>query len=190
MEDVVRRMSAESSRMRAMVEDLLTLASLDEEPELRREKVDIGRLLVDAAMDARAIQPSRSVSVAEPVQRVVVLGDAARLTQLVGILVSNALGHTPTESAIMLACSTTPLAATFSVRDAGPGMDAESAAHVFDRFWRGSTSRSRDRSAGRDVGAGLGLAIARSIVQAQGGTITLDSSPADGSCFTVKLPHV
>ncbi|MCA9833175.1 MAG: HAMP domain-containing histidine kinase [Thermomicrobiales bacterium] len=188
MDDVVRRLSAESTRMRAMVQDLLTLSRLDEHPQIRHERVDLMQIVQDAAMDARAVQPQRKITVAEGAAHVCVVGDPAQLTQLVGVLVSNALAHTPVSSAILLAATTTKSTVLLTVTDAGPGMDEAAVAHAFDRFWRGSESRSRAQQGGRSVGAGLGLSIAKSIAEAHGGSISLHSSPAQGSTFTVSLP--
>ncbi|MCO5215394.1 MAG: HAMP domain-containing histidine kinase [Thermomicrobiales bacterium] len=186
LDDVVRRLSSESSRMGAMVQDLLTLSRLDEHPEMRHERVNLMQIVLDAAMDARAVQPQREVVVMESVSPAVVTGDPAQLTQLVGVLVSNALAHTPATSQVSLAVTSNNTGVTLVVRDAGPGMDDQAVAHAFDRFWRGSESRMRVK--GGSVGAGLGLSIAKSITEAHSGSISLESSPESGSVFTVQLP--
>lgn len=186
LDDVVRRLSAESARMHGLVEDLLVLASLDEGRPLRFEPVDLGQILRDAAQDARAVQPDRAVTVILPRYGPTPMGDPARLTQLTGILVSNALAHTPVTAPIILRADQEPGATVITVADQGPGLDAEAAAHVFDRFWRGQTGRTRAK--GQRSGAGLGLAIARSITEAHGGTIALDTAPGAGCTFTVRLP--
>jgi signal transduction histidine kinase len=108
--------------------------------------------------------------------------------QLVGILVSNALTHTPAEAAISLKATTEGEWAVITVSDTGPGLDSEAAAHAFDRFWRRDAARAREKQAAPG-GSGLGLAIARSIAEAHGGAITLRSSPGDGTTFTVRLPR-
>ena len=95
LDDIVRRMSHESSRMNELVEDLLTLARLDEQLPLRNEQVDIQQLLDNAAMDARAIEPGRKIDVVEPTGDVTVFGDGHRLQQVVAILVDNPITHTP-----------------------------------------------------------------------------------------------
>lgn len=186
LDDVVRRLSAESNRMSAMVQDLLILSRLDEHPEMRRERVDLTQIVLDAAMDARAVQPQREVIVVEAASPVYVTGDPVQLTQLVGVLVSNALAHTPITSTIMLKVLRMGTGASLVVSDAGPGMDEHAVAHAFDRLWRGSASRSR--ISGGSIGAGLGLSIARSIAEAHGGSIDLQSSPENGSTFIVDLP--
>ncbi|MDQ4099420.1 MAG: HAMP domain-containing histidine kinase [Chloroflexota bacterium] len=187
LDDVVRRLSAEAARMHELVEDLLALASLDERRPLQADRVDLGQLLRDAAQDARAVQPEREISVSIPDSDVTMIGDAGLLTQLVNILVSNALAHTPTNAPVSLQAAQQNSDAVITVADQGPGLDPESASHVFDRFWRGQASRARGKGAGRG-GAGLGLAIARSITDAHGGTISLATAPEEGCRFTVRLP--
>jgi two-component system OmpR family sensor kinase len=187
MDDVVRRLSAESVRMHDLVEDLFVLASLDEGRPLRQEPVDLGQLLRDAAQDAQAVQPARSLSVTTPESGPTVIGDPGLLTQLVAILVSNALAHTPTSVPVRLEATVEGSEAVVTVSDKGPGLDAEAASHVFDRFWRGVASRSRSAGQGRS-GGGLGLSIARSVTDAHHGTISLETTPGHGCTFTVRLP--
>jgi two-component system OmpR family sensor kinase len=188
LDDVVRRLSAESARMNGLVEDLLALANLDEGRPLRSEPVDLGELLRDAAQDAQAVQPTRHIATVTPLAGPVIAGDPESLNQLVGILVSNALAHTPVNVPITLRADHAPGQVTLTVADAGPGLGPDDAARVFDRFWRGQAGRVRVRRQMQGAGAGLGLAIARSITEAHGGTITLDTAPGAGCTFTVDLP--
>lgn len=188
LDDVVRRLSAESARMYGLVEDLLVLASLDEDRPLRRDVVDLGQVLRDAAQDAQAVQTAREITVAVPESGLEVVGDSGLLIQLTGILVSNALAHTPVTAPVRLSVTREVSEAVIAIADEGPGLEAEAAARVFDRFWRGESGRTRVRRGGRGGGAGLGLAIARSIVEAHRGTISLETVPGEGSTFTVRLP--
>ena len=164
--------------MRGLVEDMLLLARLDEGRPLDRAPVDIASLVADAVLDASASHPSRSLRVVGD-RTAHVIGDQARLRQVVAILVSNALTHTQGE--VTIALQTGADRAVLVVSDQGPGLGPEAVAHVFDRFWRGDAARERG-------GTGLGLAIARSIVHAHGGTITLTSSPSRGTQVRVALP--
>lgn len=184
LDDVVRRLTAEATRMHGLVEDLLALASLDEERPLHIVDVDIGRLLRDAAQDAGAVQPERAIEVQVPDRGPEARGDVELLIQLVGILVANALAHTPVTASLALSAVSDGDAVTVTVADRGPGLPPEVAEHVFDRFWRGAAGRSRTAGGG----AGLGLAIARSIAEAHGGTIDLETAPGAGSSFIVRLP--
>ncbi len=187
LDDVVRRLSAESARMHGLVEDLLVLASLDERRPLREDRVDLGQVVRDAAQDAQAVQPARSISVVLPDSGPTVIGDGGLLTQLVSILTSNALAHTSSSVPVTPGVALQGSDAVITVADKGPGLDSEAASRVFDRFWRGQTSRTRSKGPGRG-GAGLGLSIARSITDAHGGTISLDTAPGAGCTFTVRLP--
>lgn len=183
-DDVLRRVRSESRRMHDLVEDLLLLASLDSGRPLRAEPVDLVPVVHDAADDARALQPGRPV-VVEPAADagpLVVTGDEMRLRQVVAGLVHNALAHTPTDAALRISARRDGDAVVLAVADDGPGLSPEHAATVFDRFTRGDASRSRHAG-----GAGLGLAIARSIVEAHGGTLELITAPGAGCTFAIRL---
>jgi len=140
-------------------------------------------LLEDAATDARVVQPDRSIIVDIPNAPIHALGDTYRLQQVVGALVRNALLHTPTDAEIRLTAAGTEQDAQLIVADDGPGLDADDAQHVFERFNRGDQSRAR-----RTGGSGLGLAIAKSIIDAHGGSISLETAPGRGCRFTVRVP--
>jgi len=180
LSDVMRRIGQESARMRGLVEDLLLLAHLDEGRPLLRERVDIAALVADAALDASATHPSRSVTV-ETSSPVVVEGDEARLRQVIANLVSNALIHTDAATRVVLSASRRGTSAEFSVRDDGAGMSEQDAALAFDRFWQSDPARASN-------GAGLGLAIVRGIVDAHGGAVQLATGPGMGTTVTVALP--
>ena len=107
-------------------------------------------------------------------------GDPVRLRQLVTILADNAIRHSPPGTAVQVAVAVSGRQAELTVDDAGPGVRPEDRAHIFERFWRAA-----DAPPG---GVGLGLAIASWIVRRHGGTITVDSSPAEGARFDVLLP--
>ena len=185
-DDVLRRVRSESRRMHDLVEELLLLASLDSGRPLRAEPVDLVPVVHDAADDARALQPGRPVVVEPDVGvgsgTLVVTGDEMRLRQVVAGLVHNALAHTPTDAALRISARRDGDAVVLAVADDGPGLSPEHAATVFDRFTRGDASRSRHAG-----GAGLGLAIARSIVEAHGGTLELTTAPGAGCTFSIRL---
>jgi two-component system OmpR family sensor kinase len=184
LDDVVRRLSAESTRMHGLVEDLLALASLDEGRPFQAEPVDVGQLLGDAAQDAQAVQPERPIATEVTGPGPIVTGDANLLRQLIGALVSNALTHTPRAVPVSLGAARHEADVVVTVADQGPGLDPEAASRAFDRFWRGQSSRTRSGKGG----AGLGLTIARSIVDAHGGSIALETAPGRGCTVVVRLP--
>ncbi len=183
VDDMMRRMGREATRMKALVEDLLLLANLDQQRPLRNNRVDLNRLITDAANDARAVQPQRSILAATPDSTVETTGDEFRLQQVVAALVDNALTHTDIDCEIRLETRATPTGTEIIVADDGPGLDAARAERVFDRFFRHDQSRSRATG-----GSGLGLAIARSIIEAHDGTIALRTAPGAGCTFTISLP--
>jgi two-component system OmpR family sensor kinase len=184
----MQRIEAEASRMGLLVEDLLHLARVDQQRPLSATPVDLAEVAGDAVHDARAVQPDRPVSLHldDSLTDVpVVLGDEARLRQVVGNLVTNALVHTPHEARVTLTLAEDdPDSVLLRVADEGPGLAPEDAERVFERFYRADTSRTR--SAG---GTGLGLAIVASLVEAHGGSVQLDTAPGQGAAFTVRLPR-
>ena len=189
LDDAMRRVKGESERMSAIVNDLLLLTNLDRGMQLQLEPTDIGAVLADVVADARVVQPARAITLTLPGSDEALLGNAdrQRLHQVVAALVHNALQHTPEGAAIEVS-GRSRLAGGLSgivieITDHGDGMDADTAAHAFERFYRGDHSRSRHSG-----GSGLGLAIARSIVEAHGGRIALHTAPGQGCRFTIALP--
>ena len=182
LSDAMRRTEQEASRMGRIIEDLLLLARLDQQRPLDRRPVDVVGLVRDAAADARAVQPDRIVTTAAP-DEVTIVGDEMKLRQVLGNLVGNALAHTPIDSPVTLAVAVDSTSAIITVADAGPGMDDESAAHAFERFFRSDRSRSRAHG-----GSGLGLSIVQGFIEEHGGTVTLHSDLTVGTRVTIILP--
>jgi two-component system OmpR family sensor kinase len=182
----MRRIEAEAARMGVLVEDLLTLARLDEVPEVERAPVDLGRLVEDAAHDARAVAPDRVVGV-DVDGDATVLGDVNGLRQVLANLVRNALVHTPPGTPLELSARASPAGdvVVMRVRDHGPGLPAGDPAALFERFWRAEHDRGRERG---KAGAGLGLAIVAAIAAAHHGRVGAADAPGGGACFTVTLP--
>jgi two-component system, OmpR family, sensor kinase len=178
----MRRIEDESKRMGVLVEDLLTLARLDEAPELSRAPVDLTVLARDAVEDAHAIAPDRSIALdaAEPA---VVSGDSHRLRQVLANLLRNALVHTPPGTPIQVSVAQDEQAVTVSVRDHGPGLPDGAPERLFDRFWRAEGGRERGKA-----GAGLGLSIVGTVVDAHGGGVSAENAEGGGALFTVVLP--
>ena len=187
---LMQRIESEATRMGLLVEDLLQLARLDQQRPLDVVPVDLAELAGDAVHDARAVQPDRPLSlVLDPslTEVPVVLGDEARLRQVIGNLVTNALTHTPAGTPVTVRLSEPagdPDTVCVAVSDQGPGMAAADADRVFERFYRADTSRTR--AAG---GSGLGLSIVSSLVAAHGGRVELTTAPEQGATFTVRLPR-
>ncbi len=178
------RIESESIRMSALVDELLLLARLDEGTELQTESVNLADVVTNAVVDARASVLDHTWAVDAPDGAVTVLGDPARLHQVLANLLSNAGIHTPAGTTVITTVETVGGQAKITVADDGPGVDQHILPTLFERFVR--SERSRSRTAG---GSGLGLAIVKSIVEAHGGSITLASVPGD-TRFTVLLPSV
>jgi two-component system OmpR family sensor kinase len=183
------RVESEATRMSGLVEDLLLLARLDSEgglPSLRAENVDLSRLLVDAVSDARAAGPDHRWELTLPPEPLIVRGDPGRLHQVVANLLSNARVHTPAGTAVTAALRPAVVHGVEGVRltvsDEGPGIPADLLPHVFERFRRGDTSRSRTAGS-----SGLGLAIVAAVVHAHGGRVGASSVPGRTE-LVVELP--
>jgi two-component system OmpR family sensor kinase len=180
--NVMRRIEQEGERMGELVEELLLLARLDQGLPLEREPVDLA-LVVEAAVDAaRAADPERPIAV-EGEGPLVVLGAESRLRQVVDNLLTNARVHTPAGTPVHVRLASEGEGVVLDVSDEGPGVPAEEADRIFERFHR--IDRSRARSQG---GVGLGLAIVRSVVEAHGGAVVYRPRPGGGSLFRVSLP--
>ncbi|MDQ0583021.1 sensor histidine kinase [Streptomyces rishiriensis] len=171
------RMNGEVDRMGRLVDELLTLARLDQRPELRLRGVDVSRLVRDSAQDLRAQQPGRPVTV-EADGAVLVRADESGLRQVLGNLVANVRTHTSAEVPVRLGVQRVDGVVRLSVEDKGPGLGPEDAARVFDRFFR----------AGGGAGSGLGLAIVQGVVRAHGGEVSVRTAPGEGLTVTVTLP--
>lgn len=187
VEMLMSRIESESRRMGLLVDDLLLLARLDAQRPLERRRVDLLALATDAVHDAQSIAPQRTITmeVLDGPGTPEVLGDEARLRQVLGNLVANALQHTPDTARITVRVGTSAHDAVLEVADEGPGMTPEDAQRVFERFYR--TDSSRTRSSG---GTGLGLSIVDSLVYAHGGRVTVTTAPGQGCCFRVLLPRI
>jgi two-component system OmpR family sensor kinase len=187
IEMLMSRIESESRRMGLLVDDLLLLARLDAQRPLERHRVDLLALASDAVHDAQSIAPRRNITmeVFDGPGTPEVLGDEARLRQVLSNLVANALQHTPETAGVTVRVGTVDDNAVLEVCDEGPGMSTEDAHRVFERFYR--TDSSRARASG---GTGLGLSIVDSLVYAHGGTVGVTTAPGEGCRFTVNLPRI
>jgi two-component system OmpR family sensor kinase len=180
---VLRRVESEAQRMTALVEDLLLLARLDAGRPLAQDPVDLTMLVVDAVSDAHAAGPRHDWQLDLPEEPVTVVGDEARLHQVLANLLANARTHTPEGTTVTVAVSPADRDAVLQVIDNGPGIPADLQPHIFERFARGDSSRSR--AAGS---TGLGLSIVHAVVTAHRGQVSVDSAPGS-TVFTVTLPR-
>lgn len=187
VEMLMSRIESESRRMAGLVEDLLLLAQLDAQRPLERDRVDLLGLASDAVHDAQSVAPGRVIAmeVFDGPGTPEVLGDEARLRQVLANLVANALQHTPPSAAVTVRVGTEAGDAVVEVADEGPGMRPDDAQRVFERFYRADASRTRASG-----GTGLGLSIVDSLVRAHGGRVTVTTAPGEGCRFRLALPRV
>jgi signal transduction histidine kinase len=193
LDRIMQRVEKEAARMGLLVEDLLLLARLDQQRPLARQPVDLLVLAADAVHDARMLAPARTIDLSvQPGAAFLVVGDEARLRQVIGNLMSNALTHTPDGTPVEVSVSSGTLdpqagdhtpAAILDVTDHGPGMNQEQAHRAFERFYRADQARARTTG-----GSGLGLAIVRALVAAQGGVTSVRTAPGQGATFRIALP--
>ncbi len=174
------RIEKEAARMGALVGDLAVLAREGQGPEPSRRRVDLGAVAAEAVADARAVDADRPIEFEAP-SEVPVAGDDARLGQMVHNLLHNALAHTPPGTPVEVSVVIEGDLAVLRVRDGGPGLSAEQAGHVFDRFYRGDAER-------RDGGSGLGLSIVASLARTFGGKASVVTMEGEGATFEVALP--
>jgi two-component system sensor histidine kinase CiaH len=178
---------AETDRLTHLVDSLLAVARGDRtELGARRVPLELGGVAAAAANAMRPLADARGVML-DVVRReeANVSGDEEQLRQLLVVLLDNALRYTGAGGHVDVVVGTAGGAACLAVKDTGTGIGAADLPHVFERFYRADAARNRDSG-----GTGLGLAIAQELVAAHGGTIEAESTPGEGSTFTVKLPLV
>ncbi len=174
----------EVERLIQLSEDLLLLSRSMAGPEPTRAAVELEPLLLEVFdVGARLGQPAGVSVRIEHAAPASVRGEAAALRRALVNLVENAIKYTPRGGKIELSLGVGPESAVIEVSDTGIGIEPADAERIFDPFVRLDAARSRDTG-----GAGLGLAIARSIVVAHGGTLSVESRPGSGSRFTIRLP--
>ena len=176
----VRRLAsvvaAESSRLSTIIDDLLALARHDEGVAPPADEIDLDDIvLTEAARTRRVPIDTTNVSAGR------VRGRRDELTRMVNHLIDNAARHATTSVRVSLRAS--PRVVELTVEDDGPGVDPADRDRIFERFVRLDDARTRDEG-----GAGLGLAVVRSIAERSGGSVTLDGSSAGGARFTVAFP--
>lgn len=186
-DEEIARLTDQTGHLRKLVDDLYILAQAEaHQLPLHKQTTDIAYLVKDSAGAYRSLASTNDVSL-----RVELLGtipdveiDADRIRQVMNNLLSNALHHSPEGSMILITIEQSSQQLYISVKDDGAGIAPEHLEHVFDRFYRTDSARSRD-----DGGTGLGLAIVRAIVEEHGGQVSVKSPGlGQGSTFAVTIP--
>jgi signal transduction histidine kinase len=175
----------ETVRMSAFVDDMLTLAQAEAGTlHLARDAVGIDALIEELHEDATILAADKDLTI-EVLQNepLTVMGDALRLRRMLRSLLANAVRYTDRGGAIRIRSRRAGDRVRISLQDTGIGIPTDSQDRIFDRFYRVDQARSRDQG-----GVGLGLPLARSIAEAHGGAIEVESEAGRGSTFTVSLP--
>jgi two-component system OmpR family sensor kinase len=187
-EDILGDMVDESDRLIRLVNDLLMLVRAGVGRQLRSEPIQVKPLVEEVARQTQLLDPGRIIA-CDSLPDVAVAGDQDALKQVLLILMDNALKHTTGPITISTAVadakgSRNPSdpSVAISIRDSGPGISPEVLCHLFERFYRGEDARETS-------GLGLGLPIAKALVEAQDGRLTIDSQVDRGSVVTVILPQ-
>ncbi|MFN2280338.1 MAG: sensor histidine kinase [Anaerolineales bacterium] len=174
----------ETDHMKELVEDLLLLSRLDAgKLDLQRELVDLSDMLPDLGREMSRVAVERGVAMEVGSVQGKAVADPTRLRQVLLITLDNALRHTPSGGVIQLTVRESGGDVIIQVSDTGSGIPEQHLAHVFERFYRGERDRSQDSR-----GSGLGLSIARGLVEAMGGSIELQSQTGQGTQVTIHLP--
>jgi signal transduction histidine kinase len=179
-------MLAQSERLGRLVDQLLELSRLESgDLPLHREEVRLRPLVSRVVSEIEVTRARDDVELAQevPEDLPAIYADAERVHQVLFNLLDNAVRFTPSGGRVRVTASRHNGSVDVAVTDTGPGIDAEHLPRLFDRFYRVDTSRSREEG-----GTGIGLAIARSVVEAHGGRIWAESEPGKGSTFTFELP--
>jgi two-component system, OmpR family, sensor kinase len=189
--EAMERIEAEAVRMSELVENLLTLARMDEDRPLEKQPVELFELATLAAKDASVADGKRPINVVnlagKPLAKgteITVGGDGAQLRQVLTNLLANACRFSPEGAAVEVALHQEDGKTILEVRDHGEGIPKELRKKVFERFFRADNSRNRETG-----GSGLGLSIVETIVARHGGTISADETAGGGATFRVTLPN-
>jgi two-component system, OmpR family, sensor kinase len=185
MQELVTSYLEETIRMSRIVDDLLTLAKADAgQLPINREPVNIVHLVEEIHEDALLLSSGKDLHIQLQVGTAsLVLGDQARLRQLFRIIITNAIQYTERRGSIFIRCHTERENAVITFEDTGIGIPSESLDKIFERFYRVDQARTRAKG-----GTGLGLSLAKWIVEMHNGSIVVESVLGKGSRFTVRLP--
>ncbi|NOK57881.1 MAG: hypothetical protein GFH27_549287n185 [Chloroflexi bacterium AL-W] len=177
---VVNDMVEESDRLIRLVNELLALARADAGRPLRSESVAVRPLVEDMARRVHTLYGGRDIDYSH-IQDVAIIGDLDALRQVILILLDNAFKFTPSGGTITITSTLANDCVAIRIRDTGAGVAPDVIPHLFERFYRGDEARSGN-------GTGLGLSIAKTLIEAQQGTITFESRLGYGSVVTIILP--
>lgn len=179
--ETLTALHTQTLRLARVVDDLAELSSAEAAVfSMRRDLVDLSVVTSESVTASRAALAVAGVQVSTDIEPgVVVLGDSDRLHQALGNVLSNVARYCTVGDAVSVQLSASDTHAVLRISDTGPGIAPGDQEHVFERLWRGRSDTS---------GSGIGLAVVREIVDAHGGTVTVESVPNEGATFVVTLP--
>lgn len=182
----LKNIEAENRRMAKLLEDLLTLSRADTNQQvLEIETFMFDEILTEVLIPLEPVADRKNLALEVNIHNKIAFhGDRKRIKQLIIILVDNALKYTDSSGTVAVSLTRSEKALSLTVSDTGPGIEREHLKKIFDRFYRVTKTRNLNQD-----GSGLGLSIAKWIVQEHGGTIQVASSPGAGTVFTVSLPN-
>ncbi len=174
----------EIDRMSRIIDDLLLLSKAEtKDISMNLEKIDLRDLLADVCVDMKLFGENKGVEVvARELEDIRIMGDELKLRRMITNVVENGIKYGSPGGHVTISSYKQNGFACIDVQDDGPGISGEDIKYIFDRFYRA------DRSRKRASGSGLGLSISKWIAEVHKGTIEVDSRPAAGSLFTIKLP--
>jgi heavy metal sensor kinase len=183
---VLSNVNLEAERLSKLINDLLALARGDEgKTKFEREPVQLDQLVDIVAANAEPLALEHGITIERGIlEPVTILGDEARLIQMVMNLIDNAILYTNRGGTVIVAVTWKQGQASISIQDSGVGIPPEHLPHIFERFYRVDPARTRTEGGS----SGLGLAIVEWIVRVHKGTIVVDSQPGRGTVFTINLP--
>jgi signal transduction histidine kinase len=172
--------------MKGLVDSLLVLAKADAgRLTLERHPLDLAQLVQECVSMVTPLAAERGIAIETHLKDVEISADASRIAQVVTNLLTNAIRYNRDNGRVKVGVEVSGDAATLEVADTGIGIPWESQPHIFERFYRVDSARSREQG-----GSGLGLAICKSIIEAHGGTLSFQSQEGEGSTFIVRLPRI
>jgi signal transduction histidine kinase len=187
MQDILTTIERQNRRLATLVNDLLFLSRLDRQPILQRyESCCLNEIVSDLVEELLALAISSDITLTESIlvaQPLYVNGNLEQLYRLVSNLMINAIQYTPAQGKVQVTLNRLENQGLITIQDTGIGIAPSEQKHIFDRFYRVDSARSR-----KTGGSGLGLAIASAIVQAHQGSIQVHSELGKGSTFTIRLP--
>ncbi len=184
--EFAQRIHRAADTMSELVENMLNLAKMDLQAELKRETMNASQLLLDLTDEFRPQAEAKSqwLTLGETVPGSMIQGDPLQLRQALRNLIGNAIKYTPEGGTVVVSLEEDATSVKIHVKDTGYGIPADDLPHIFDRFYRVHNNGHDDIE-----GNGLGLAIVKSIAEQHGGDVTAQSEAGKGTCFTLRLPH-